>query len=287
MMSKTRKTPLLTALALIMAALLIFSQAGVAQALLVAPSTSEETELSESVQYVYDSLAEWRDRLIVTEYAIGETHVIQGYLIVDSIEDPGMDMPAFSAAIFGMLDELKLPHDRMYLDLVTMAGERLESYDLVAADQDIDTATFERFRGDAPDPIDPEPGTGDAKEIKLGEVVTLEDAEFVIKEYQEESDEDGTYIKLWFDFTNNSDETDSAFMMLDFYAQQGDTELKRHYSLDDDFLTTYADLEPGETMEDCTIAFYLANETDAVDFRVEKFLGTEAGEFTLEIGGVG
>lgn len=285
MMSK-RKSPILTALVLLIAALFILSNAGLANALVGGPKT-DEAEVSENVTYVYEKLAEWRERLIVTEYSIWETKVMQAYLIVDSIEEPGMEMPAFSDALFNMLDELKLPHDRMYLDLVTKSGERLESYDLVAKDKDIDTATFERFRDDISDPGPTPPIGGDAKSVELDEAFTLEDAELKIKAYQVEEDQDGKYIKLWFDYTNNSDEEDSAFMAVDYYASQDGVELTKHSGLDDDFETTYAYVQPGQMMDNCTVAFYLESETAEVTIRFEKFLGEEAAELVLPLDAVG
>ncbi|HHT44316.1 MAG TPA: DUF5067 domain-containing protein [Fastidiosipila sp.] len=294
MMSKKRKTPLLTALVLLIAALFILSNAGMANALVVGETVDQQEEVSENIEYVYEKMANWRERLIVTEYSIWETMVMQAYVIVDSIEEPGMDIEAFSNDLFDMLDELKLPHQRMYLDLVTKSGERLESYDLVAEIKEIETATFDRFRTGAPDPngqTDPTEtspvGTGDAKVVELNESFTLEDAELKIKAFQVEEDEDGKYVKLWFDYTNNSEEEDSAFMAVDYYGFQGGVELVKHSGLDDDWETTYASVEPGKMMDNCTLAFYLESETEAVTIRFEKFLGDEAAELVLELDAVG
>lgn len=282
-----RKHPLLfTALALFLTAIFIVANTAMSQALVLQPTQDPAEEASESVAYVYESLNAWRDRLLVNEFTFGDIAVMQAYLVVDSIEDPGMAMDEFSTALFTMLDARELPHQRMFLDMVTASGERLESYDLVAELQEIETATFDRFLTDTP-PVDPDPIVSDGEVVEIGQTFTLETAELTVTEFDILDDGEGAYVKIWLDYTNHGEEAESAFMAVDYAATQGDVALESHRTLDDDFETTYADVAPGETMTGCTVAFYLDNESEDVTIQFKKFLGEAEAQLPLVITGVG
>ena len=268
-------------LAVLLPVLIIIMSISPVAALVIAPSdqqTEEEVTVSAAEATVFGYLGDWQDTMIVSEYYFMDADVLQLYLMVPSMDE--VDFDAFSSVFWDMLDAPDLAHERVYLDIVDQTGIRIESYDIDRAALDMERAVF----GEELSPQDPEVSNG--VEVGFNESFTLGNAELMIKSYQLLQDEFGSYILLTFDFGNNSENTDSAFMMVDYYAEQNGVQLERHYTLDD-LNTTYTDIEPGETMPDCLIGFYLTNTSDPVSFMFEEFLGSDKATFFVEIDGVG
>lgn len=284
----------MAALAILIVAVLILSNILPASALVIAPAaTAAETEeepasrpeterqLTETEAFVYGLMSEWQDVLVVSEYFFDQTLVLQLHYMVPALDSPDIDMQDFSDAFFNMLRSDEMKHDRVYLDIVNEAGVRLESYDVEVASENIVKAVF----GGGGTTTE-EPKTDDNATIELGKPFTLGANAFTIKSYVIAEDDTGKYLQISFDFTNQSDDTTSAYMEADYFGVQKGVSLTRVMTLDD-YGTTYRDTPPGSTVEDCIVAFYINNETDPVSVTFEEFLGEDRATFTFDIGAKG
>lgn len=114
-----------------------------------------------------------------------------------------------------------------------------------------------------------EESTVSGDEGDLGDYhVKINDATFD-KDY-----EGNPMIVIHYDFTNNSDDSQSALFALSSKAYQDGVELETAMALNDDAYDAgiaQKDIKPGVTIEDCQIAYTLTSESP-VEFEVSELM---------------
>lgn len=238
--------------------------------------TVEPDQMTDTESLVQSYFENWEDDLLVTEYQFFEKDIIQIFFAVTSLDDPNFDPRDIFETLFTMLGAEDLSHQRVFIDIVDREGIKLISYDVDTNSSLFKTAAyaFDEENGESGDTFSDAP-TG------INEQFTIGDGTFVVTKFEVLDSSNGEYIKLYFDYTNNGDDVNSAFFQVDFFASQSGYALADHDRLDDDYRTTYADIAPGTTMRDCTVAFFLDNLEDPVSIRWQEFLGSET--FTMEL----
>ena len=129
--------------------------------------------------------------------------------------------------------------------------------------------------------VDPSKATNPADEVAGGKNLGSEGAlgDYMVKILDAEisEDDDGTYLFVHFEFTNNSDQ-DASFLFSTYtVATQDDNELERAFmmeSVPDDYNNSSVSIAPGETIQ-LSDAWALTSESE-VTIRVQELMAFTA-----------
>ena len=265
-------SPFLAALAILVSLFVVALNVVPASAISIqtsAPVTGGDgviEDWDELADYIFDQLQPWEDRLLLQDLFFVDTTVLSIHFMITNFDDPEIDINHFQEAFFDMLDEERIPHDRIYLDIVNEEGVRLEAHDIVLADYEFFTAEFDHGGNKEP--------TQATADFEFEKYYTLGDVEVYFTSADVLSDEYGDYALFTFDFYNFSNSETSAFMSIDYYLEQGGINLERVYTLDD-YDTFYADVEAGDSMPDCVVGFYLEDLETPLVLVLDEFLGND------------
>lgn len=275
--NRKKLTPFMATLAILVSVFIVALNVVPTAAISIQTTASDSAEgviedWDELVDYVMDALQPWEDRLLLQDLFFLDTTVLTIHFMITDYSDPDIDINYFEERFFQMLDEERIPHDRIYLDIINEEGIRLEAHDVDLVGYEFYSADFGHETGE------PTEATGD---FELNTSYVIGDAEIVFTSAEVVSDDYGDYALFTFDFTNHSSSSTSAFMEIDYYLEQGGVDLERNYSLED-WDTFYEDIEPGETMQDCILGFYLEDLETPLVLIMDEFLGSDHAALAIE-----